>query len=136
MTENPGRGWQARLRRAPLLVVGLTTAVLWSIIMLGIEALQGRDLEAADFAAVGAGALFVAVFTVGFGRWREAKDRKLPPGPATARNLNRAIATGRLPEQAIAEEWVSGLKKIIRQDRRMVWLCCWSSDCSSHWGST
>jgi hypothetical protein len=66
--------------------------VVESIVMLGMEALRGRDLDANDFAAVGAGALIVAAFTVGFGLWREAKDRKLPPGPATARNLNRAVA--------------------------------------------
>ena len=115
-------GWTALLRRAPNLVGGLFTAVVFSIVMLGMEALKGRDLEAADFAGVGTGALFVAAFTALVGRWRDAKDQKLPPGPATARNLNRTISSGKLPEQAVAEEWVLGLRKVIRQDRVGAWV--------------
>jgi hypothetical protein len=115
-------GWKAQVRRAPNLVRGLATAVLFSLGLLGMEVLKGRNLEAVDFVSVGAGAVFVGAFMALFGRWRDGKDRELPPGPATARNLNRAIATGKLPEQAIPGEWVRGLQKIIRQDRRLIWL--------------
>jgi hypothetical protein len=121
MTEN-SRGWQARLRRAPLWVIGLATAVMWSVVMLGMDALQGKDLGVARVGAVAAGGTVVAVGVVLVGRWGQARDRKLPPGAATARNLNRAVATGKLPGQAIAEEWVPGLRKIIRQDRHMIWV--------------
>jgi hypothetical protein len=115
-------GWQAQLQRAPLWVVGLAVAVLWSVVTLGMDALQGKDLGVADLAAVGAVGIVVAVSVVLVGRWAKARDRKLPPGPATTGNRNRAIAAGKLPEQAVAEEWVPALKKDIRQDRYMLWV--------------
>jgi hypothetical protein len=122
VTDRAKVRWQALLRRAPHWVVGLCAAVLWSVMMVGLEVLRGRDLDAVGFAEIGAGGLIVCAFITLFRRWRVARDRKLPPGSATARNLDRAITTGKLPEQAVAEEWVPGLQKIIRQDRRVVWV--------------
>ena len=121
MTEN-SRGWQARLRRAPLWVIGLAVAVIWAVLTLGMDALQGKDLGVADLAAVGAVGIVVAVSVVLISRWAQKRDRKLPPGPATTGNRNRAIATGKVTEQAVAEEWVPALKKDIRQDRIMLWV--------------
>jgi hypothetical protein len=122
MTEPSRRGWQKTLRRAPLWALGLMIALLTSAVNLGMDALQGKEIGLAHLGGVGAGGIVVAVGIVVIGRWAQARDRKLPPGPATAGNLNRAIAAGKLPDQAIAGEWVPALKKAIRRDRYMLWV--------------
>jgi uncharacterized membrane protein YphA (DoxX/SURF4 family) len=122
MTENSTGGWQGLLRRAPRWVVGLVIAVAWSVMILGLEFLQGEDIEAADLAVTGVLGVAVAAFALWFSGRIRAKERKLTPGSPTGTNITRAMSTGLLPEGASAEEWVPELSKIIRQERHMVWI--------------
>ncbi|MCU1532252.1 MAG: hypothetical protein JWO49_1823 [Arthrobacter sp.] len=122
MTENSRRSWQALLRRAPLWVLMLVFAVIWSAVVLGLDFLQGEDIDAADVVITGAGGLVVATFALWFGRRVRAKELKLPPGSPTGTNITRALSTGQLPEKASAEKWVPELSRIIRQERHMVWI--------------
>jgi hypothetical protein len=122
MAENSGSRWPGRLRRAPLWAGTLVFAAIWSAAMLGMDFLQDENLEPADLVATGAGGLVVAAVALWFGRSVQAKELKLPPGSPTATNIKRAISTGQLPEQASAEQWGPELRKIIRHERRMVWI--------------
>ena len=122
MAENSTGGWQGVLQRTPRWVFGLVIAVAWPVMILGLDFLQGEDIEAADVAVTGVLGVVVAVFALWFSGRIRAKERKLPPGSPTGANITRALSTGQLPEGASAEEWVPELSRIIRQERYMVWI--------------
>jgi hypothetical protein len=58
---------------------------------------------------------------VGFGRFVHARNRAKPAAWPTTLNLKNAVATGRLPEGASADQWIPELVKIIRTEKRMYW---------------
>lgn len=122
MAENSKSGWQRVLLLAPRLVVVLAIAIAWSAIFLGLEILQGDNVEPVDVAITGVLGLAAAFFALWLGRRARAKERKLPAGSPTGTNIARAISTGRLPEQASAEEWEAELLWILIRERHMAWI--------------
>jgi len=127
MTDS-GRSWHKVLRRAPRWVVALVFAVAWSGMILGMQLLKGRSVQAEDVAITGAFGLLLAAFVLWYGRRLRTKEGKLPPGSPTGTNITRAVSTGQLPEKATAEEWVPELNKLLRQERHAAWawppICC------------
>lgn len=122
MAENSKGGWQRVLRLAPRLVVVLAIAIAWSAIFLGLEILQGDNVQPVDVAITGVLGLAAAFFALWLGRRVPATERTLPAGSPTGTNIAGAISTGRLPEQASAEEWVPELLWILIRERHMVWI--------------
>ncbi|MEC5180151.1 hypothetical protein [Arthrobacter sp. CG_A4] len=122
MTESPRARWQELLRRTPLWLIALVVAVGWAAIQLGMRLLQGKEVVAEDIALTSAFGVVVGIFVLWFGRRVQAKERKLPPGSPTAANINKAISTGQLPEQASAEQWEAELIWILIRDRHTVWV--------------
>jgi hypothetical protein len=122
MAENSGGYWQGPLRLARRLMVVLAVAIALSAMFLGLEILQGDDVEPVDVVITGVLGLAVASYALWLGRRGQAKDRTLPAGSPTGTNIARAISTGRLPKQASAEEWEAELIWILIRERHMVWI--------------
>ncbi|MET1088003.1 MAG: hypothetical protein ABWY04_12925 [Arthrobacter sp.] len=79
-------------------MVALVVAVAWSVLILGLQFLQGEDIEAADVAITGVFGVAIAVFALWFSGRIRAKERKLPPGSPTGAKITRAVSTGQLPK--------------------------------------
>ena len=89
-----------------------------------------------DVAITGALGLAAAFFALWLGRRVPATERTLPAGSPTGTNIARAISTGRLPEQASAEDWEAELLWILIRERHMVWMVPLCAACSPRWGSS
>jgi MFS family permease len=122
MTDHPGSSFQSLLRRAPLWVIFLVVAVLWTALMLGIRWLRGQEISPETVVINAVFGLAFAGFLILLGRWMNARGRRKPPGAPTGTNISQGMTTGRPPEHASADEWVPELRKIIRQERRWAWV--------------
>jgi hypothetical protein len=122
VTNNSTGRWQELLRRAPRWLIALVVAVGWAAIQLGMRYLRGKEVVAEDVAFASAFGVAIGIFVVWFGRRVQAKERNLPPGSPTPANIQKAISTGQLPEQASAEQWEAELIWILIRDRHTVWV--------------
>lgn len=114
--------WIRWLRRAPTWVLALVVAVLYTVVTFGTDLLQGKALTAGGLAAK----LLVGVLFGGFVAWfrkrQRAKERQMPAGSPTRARLQSAVSTGRIPDEALEEEWIPELTQLASNDRGMVWF--------------
>ncbi|MEZ2390191.1 hypothetical protein AB6813_11695 [bacterium RCC_150] len=120
--DSPWVRWQAFLRRAPLWTVALIAACYWIAIMLGKDALQGKQITLGGAAAAGISGLLFGGGLILVIRWQGRRERRQPVGSPTTSNVQRAIATGQLPAQASTWMWLPELNKIVKQERSLVWV--------------
>lgn len=120
MVDDDESRWIRLLRRTPRWGLVLGVAVVFTIAMLGMELLKGEELEPIEIAVTGAGGLAVGGFAVWFAMWQRARESKKPAGWPTVTNLKEAVAKGRLPEGAAAEQWVPELSRIVAQERYLL----------------
>lgn len=113
--------WAKALRRTPNWIIFLVIAALYVIFLLGKDLLSGESVGPADVAAASIAGLVISAATFWVSRWKTAREGKKPSGSLTATNFERAISTGRPPQDASAEQWVPELHKAIRTDRVMAW---------------
>ncbi|MFJ5695815.1 hypothetical protein ACIP9X_18450 [Arthrobacter sp. NPDC093125] len=107
------------MERPPLWLVGVASAVFWTVAMLGMDVLRGEEMGPPKVAVTSVFGLLFGAFVVGFGRFVHARNRATPAAWPTTLNLKNAVVTGRLPEGASADQWIPELAKIIRSEKRM-----------------
>lgn len=113
--------WVRTLRRTPKWVLLLVAAALYALYSLGEKLLTGEQVRPGHVV----GAVFAGVVVAAAGfltvRWQSRRDSKKPPGSLTATNFERALASGNLPGDAEADDWVPKLHRAIRTERIMAW---------------
>jgi hypothetical protein len=114
-------GWRTWREHPPLWLVGAAGAVLLTVVRLGLDFLSEEQMEPQRLAVTAIVGLLFGVFVVVFGRFVLARNQAKPAGWPTAINLRNAVATGRLPEGANAEQWIPELAGIIRTEKPMYW---------------
>lgn len=119
---SPWVRWQAFLRRAPQWAVALIAACLWTGLMLGNDALRGKQITVGNASVTGLFGLLFGGGLILVARWQRRRERRQPAGSPTASNLERAIAAGQLPSQASTWMWLPELNKIVQQERSLVWV--------------
>jgi hypothetical protein len=113
---------QGLVRRSPLWILVLVIATAYAALQLGIRLLRGKEAGPEDVAIYGAFGVAMGIFTLWMAVRAARRERKLPPGSPTATNIQRAMATGQLPEHASAELWEPELIAILVQERRWAWI--------------
>jgi hypothetical protein len=122
VTENPNGRWLRLLRRPPRWLIVLVIAVVWAAMQLGLRLLRGKEVAADDVVVYGAFGVALGIFTLWLASRARAKEQGLPPGSPTAANIQKAMSSGHLPEQASAEQWEAELIWTLISDRHMVWV--------------
>lgn len=122
VTDDAESRWIRLLRRAPRWTLVFGVAVMWTTVMLGMDLLQGEEVEPVEIAVTGAAGLAVGGFTLWFTLWQRARDKKKPAGWPTVTNVKDAVAKGRLQDGATAQQWVPELARIADQERYMMWV--------------
>lgn len=121
-TDATSSFWVRAFRRTPSWIIFLILAALYVILLLGKDLLTGEPVGLADIAAATIVGLVVSAVIFWIARWKRARDDKNPSGSLTATNFERAMSSGRLPQDAAAEQWIPELVKAIRTDRIMAWV--------------
>lgn len=113
--------WVRTLQRTPNWILFLVAAGLYALYSLGQKLLTGEPVRPGH--VVGAVLAGVVAVAVGFWliRWQGRRESRKPSGSLTATNLERALASGRPPADAVADQWIPRLYRAIRSDRIMAW---------------
>ncbi|MHA7218295.1 hypothetical protein ACX80L_05330 [Arthrobacter sp. MDT1-48-3] len=114
--------WVRALRRTPNWIIFLVIAVLYAVFLLGKDLLTGETVVLADVALAVLSGLALSAVIFWVNRWKSAREKKKPSGSPTQTNVERAMSTRRIPDDASAEQWVPELRKAIRADRVMAWI--------------
>jgi uncharacterized membrane protein YhaH (DUF805 family) len=122
MTDDSRGGWKGLVRRTPLWILVLVIAAAYAALQLGMRLLRGKEVAAEDVAIYGAFGVVFGIFTLWMTVRTGRKGQSLPPGLPTASNIQKAISTGELPEQASAAQWEPELVRILVQERYMMWI--------------
>lgn len=111
-----------KLRRLPNWGLFLLIAVLYTVVLLGMDYFTGEILEPGRIAFTAVTGIALSAFILWFTKWQRARERRKPAGWPTATNFRTALSSGELPEGARAEQWLPELLKAIRHERLMAWL--------------
>lgn len=108
-----------RLPRWALVPVFTIAFTAW---LLGVQLLRGNALRWVDIALTVTITLMGALLVLWFVRRHDARVAAQPSGWPTKDRFQSAVSTGRLPEQATADQWMPKLRRAAAQERHMVWI--------------